>query len=58
MPPEMSCFHDYGQQLALRKFALIAYAHPYCARNSCRNGMLRHARERAQKKKSIYMKGW
>ena len=45
---------------ALRTFALIVYAHPYCARNSCRNVMLRHARARtrAQRKKSIYMKGW
>ena len=28
----------------LRTFALIIYAHPYCARNPCRNAMLRHAR--------------
>ena len=27
----------------LRTFALIVYAHPYCARNSCRNATLRHA---------------
>ena len=33
-------------------FALIVYAHPYCASNSCRNAVLRHARERA--KKEIY----
>ena len=33
----------------LRTFALIVYAHPYCARNSCRNAMLRHARARAPK---------
>ena len=42
----------------LRTFALIVYAHPYCARNPCRNAMLRHARARAQRKKSIHMKGW
>ena len=42
----------------LRTFALIVYAHPYCARNSCRNAMLRYARARAQRKKSIHMKGW
>ena len=42
----------------LRTFALIVYAHPYCARNSCRNAMLRHTRARVQKKKSIHMKGW
>ena len=27
----------------LRAFALIVYAHPYCARNSCRNATPRHA---------------
>ena len=27
----------------LRTFALIVYAHPYCARNSCRNATPRHA---------------
>ena len=42
----------------LRTFTLIVYAHPYCARNSCRNAMLRHARARAQRKKSIHIKGW
>ena len=42
----------------LRTFALIVYAHPYCARNSCRNAMLRHARARTQRKKSIHIKGW
>ena len=42
----------------LRTFALIVYAHPYCARNSCRNAMARHARARALRKKSIHMKGW
>ena len=42
----------------LRTFALIVYAHPYCARNSRRNAMLRHARARAQRKNSIHMKGW
>ncbi len=26
----------------LRTFALIVYAHPYCARYSCRNAMPRH----------------
>ena len=41
----------------LRPFALIVYAHPYYARNLCPNGMLRHARARAQRKKSIHMKG-
>ena len=39
-------------------FALIVYAHPYRARNSCRNGMLRHARARAQRTKSIHIKGF
>ena len=29
--------------LVLRTFALIVYAHPYCARNSCRNATPRHA---------------
>ena len=38
--------------------SLIVYAHPYCARNSCRNAILRHARARAQRKKSVLMKGW
>ena len=39
----------------LRTFALIVYAHPYCARNSCRNAMLRHARTRgARAKEEIY----
>ena len=42
----------------LRTFALIVYAHPYCARSSCRNAMLHHARACAQRKKSIHMKGW
>ena len=28
---------------ALRTFALIVFAHPYCARNSCRNATPRHA---------------
>ena len=32
----------------LRRFALIVYAYPYYARNSCRNTMLRHARARAR----------
>ena len=27
----------------LRTFTLIVYAHPYCARNSCRNATPRHA---------------
>ena len=27
----------------LRTFALIVYANPYCARNSCRNATPRHA---------------
>ena len=36
----------------LRTFALIVYAHPYCARNSCRNTMLHHARGCA--KEEIY----
>ena len=31
---------DGGQ---LRTFALIVFAHPYCARNSCRNVTPRHA---------------
>ena len=35
--------------LLLRTFEPIVYAHPYCARNSCRNGMLRHARALAQR---------
>ena len=42
----------------LGTFVLIVYAHSYCARNSCRNAMLRHARARAQRKKSIHIKGW
>ena len=33
-------------------------ANCYCARNSCRNAVLRHARARAQSMKSILMKGW
>ena len=37
---------DAHKQLArtsLRTFALIVFAHPYCARNSCRNVASRHA---------------
>ena len=30
------------QILVLRTFALIVSVHPYCARNSCRNGTPRH----------------
>ena len=41
----------------LRTVALIVYAHPYCARNSCHNAMLRHAGAHVQRKKSIHMKG-
>ena len=44
-------------KVTLRTFAPIVYAHPYCARNSCRNAMLRHAQAR-KRKKSIHMKGW
>ena len=47
-----------AKPLNLRTFALIVYAHPYWVRNSCHNAMLRHARARAQRKKSIYIKGW
>ena len=35
-------FRILGIEL-LRTFALIVYAHPYCARNSCRNATPRHA---------------
>ena len=37
--------------MVLRTFALIVYAHPYCARNPCRNAMIRHARAQ---KEEIY----
>ena len=43
---------------SLRTLALIVYAHPYCARNSRRNAMLRHARARVQMTKSVHMKEW
>ena len=42
----------------LRTLAPIFCAHPYCARNSCRNAMLHQARARAQSKKYIHMKEW
>ena len=29
--------------ITLKTFALIVFAHPYCARNSCRNVAPRHA---------------
>ena len=53
----LRCIVVCRKQLFLRTFALIVYAYPYCASNSCRNAMLRHARARAQRKKSIHMMG-
>ena len=42
----------------LRKFALIVYVHPFCARNSCRNAMPRHASSaRAEETFQRYI-GW
>ena len=35
--------HFFVLATVLRTFALIVYAHPYCARNSCRNVTPRHA---------------
>ena len=34
---------SFVKMFSLRTFALIVYAHPYCARNSCRNATPRHA---------------
>ena len=33
---------EYDPEADLRTFALIVYAHPYCARNSCRKATPRH----------------
>ena len=41
LPEHRICFILPGR--GLRTFALIVYAHPYCARNSCRNATPRHA---------------
>ena len=35
--------NDKNMQFPLRTFALIVFAHPYCARNSCRNVTPRNA---------------
>ena len=41
----------------LMALALINNAHPYYSRHLCRNSKLRHARERALRKKSKHIKG-
>ena len=41
LAPSRTCATD--DTVPLRTFALIVFAHPYCARNSCRNVTPRHA---------------
>ena len=44
--------------LSLRTFALIVYAHSYCARKIKSQHHATSGRARAPRKKSILMKGW